>query len=329
MSEHSAASITAWSRYWNSAQLAACLGGEDGNYAGAIRSIWESYFAQSAAGATVVDLATGNGAIALIAAAVSRERGLNLDVHGIDRAELAPERAAGPQAELLGTIRFHAHTTVESMPFENESVALISSQYGIEYADRGPALRECARILEPGGRLMAVVHCDDSKVMQQTKVDLRDSRLLIRELDLVDRFKSLLNAELGGGLSADSPDRFARLKADFQQASAAVIQAIRGRDEKQARFLNEVMHRFGEIYQQRREKGLDDCLALADEIFEELTAHQRRLLDLEEAALSAQDVERWNKEARGFGFDCRVERPVFNGQGGKVGFQFEWVLAAT
>lgn len=323
MSEHSAASIEAWSRYWNSAQLAACLGGEDGNYTGAIRSIWEAYFSQAASGATVVDLATGNGAIALIAAAVSRERGLDLDIHGIDRADLAPGLAAGPQAELLGTIRYHARTTVESMPFGNDSVALISSQYGIEYADRSPALRECARILEPGGRLMAVTHSVDSRVMRQTEIDLRDSRLLIGELDLVGRFKVLLNCESSGAAA----DRFARLKAEFQQASAQVLQAIRGREEKQARFLNEVMHRFGEIYQQRREKGLDDSLALADEITAELAAHQRRLLDLQEAALSSQDVGRWKNEAREFGFECLPDHPVFNERGGKVGLQLEWVLA--
>jgi hypothetical protein len=125
MIDQSSASVDAWSRYWRSAQLAACMGGEDGNYAGVVRAAWEQFFRQADNGSIIVDLATGNGAVALIAAAVSEQDGKELEVHGVDLADLAPEIAAKEQLHLLDKIHFHPKTSIESMPFSDRSVAMI------------------------------------------------------------------------------------------------------------------------------------------------------------------------------------------------------------
>jgi len=325
MIDQSSASVDAWSRYWHSAQLAACMGGEDGNYAGVVRAAWEQFFRQADNGSIIVDLATGNGAVALIAAAVSEQDGLELEVHGVDRADLAPEIAAKEQLDLLGKIHFHPKTSIESMPFSNRSVAMISSQYGIEYSNALAGLKECARILKPNGRLMVITHSKDSSVMKQTNLDLQDSHLLSRKLDIVSKYKRLISVEMDSDAKASQQERD-RAKSEFQQAAAEIMHRIRARDEKTISFLNGVMHRFGEIYQQRHQGDVAAAHGLADDITLEHDAHRRRLQDLKQAALGSDELAQWKSRTNELGLTTVADEPVFNEQGGKLGHRLEFVV---
>jgi len=325
MIDQSSASVDAWSRYWNSAQLAACMGGEDGNYAGVVRAAWEEFFGQADNGSIIVDLATGNGAVALIAAGVSEQDGKELQVHGVDRAELAPELAAKEQLSLLEKIRFHPKTSIEFMPFSDRSVSMISSQYGIEYSNVLAALKECARILKPNGRLMVITHSKDSSVMKQTELDLQDSHLLSKKLDIVNKYKKLVTVEMDSDAKFSQQERD-RAKSEFQQAAAEIMHRIRARDEKAVRFLNGVMHRLGQIYQQRHQGDLAAAHALADDITLEHDAHRRRLQDLKQAALGPDEIEQWKNEAKKLGLSVVADEPVFNQEGGKLGHRLEFVM---
>ena len=325
MIDQSSASVDAWSRYWHSAQLAACMGGEDGNYAGVVRAAWEQFFRQADNGSIIVDLATGNGAVALIAAAVSEHDGLELEVHGVDLADLAPEIAAKEQLDLLGKIHFHPNTSIESMPFADRSVAMVSSQYGIEYANALAVLKECARILKPNGRLMVITHSKDSSVMKQTNLDLQDSHLLSKKLDIVSKYKRLITVEMDSDAETSQQERD-RATSEFQQAAAEIMHRIKARDEKTISFLDGVMHRLGEIYQQRHQGDVAAAHGLADDITLEHDAHRRRLQDLKQAALGPDDLEQWKSEAKKLGFSVVADEPVFNEQGGKLGHRLEFVI---
>jgi ubiquinone/menaquinone biosynthesis C-methylase UbiE len=328
MAEKQTNTVSAWSRYWRSAQLAACMGGEDGNYAGVIRSSWESYFENAGEGARILDLATGNGAIALIAAAVSRDKNRDFEVHGVDIAELAPEAATRGQEELLEAIQFHSHTSIESLPFDDKSVDVISSQYGIEYANATAVLEECARVLKVKGRIMMITHSIDSVVMKQTEIDLDDSQLLIESLDIVNKFKQLLEVEM----SRDSivfDNEPERAMTSFQQAAAQVVQIVSSRDEKQIDFLNQVMHRFGQIYQQRNEDGLPVALENTLDVQHEIDAHRSRLLDLKQSALSPVDLGQWKDRMGGLGFELVADEQVINDLGRKLGHRLEFVMTTT
>jgi ubiquinone/menaquinone biosynthesis C-methylase UbiE len=325
MIDQASASVDAWSRYWRSAQLAACMGGEDGNYAGVVRAAWEQFFRQVDSGSIIVDLATGNGAIALIAAAVSDQYGKELEVHGVDLADLAPEIAAKEQLELLNKIHFHPNTSIESMPFSDRSVAMISSQYGIEYSNTMAVLKESARILKPNGRMMVITHSKDSSVMKQTNIDLQDSHLVSIKLDIVSKYKTLITEEMVSQATTSQQGRD-HAQSEFQQATAEIAFRMRARDEKTIEFLNGVMHRFGEIYQQRHQGDVAAAHRLADDITLELDAHRRRLQDLKQAALSPDDLTQWKSRAKKLGLTTVADEPVFNERGGKLGHRLEFVM---
>ena len=62
-----------WSRFWERGTVTTFEGHFGDNYDAEIRDFWWTEFARLADGAVIVDLATGNGALALLAARHGRE----------------------------------------------------------------------------------------------------------------------------------------------------------------------------------------------------------------------------------------------------------------
>jgi SAM-dependent methyltransferase len=82
------------------------------------------------------------------------DRGLT--VTGVDFSE----RAIGIARRLNPTMTFRV-ADIRSLPFDDGSIAAITAFYCLIYGtddDVLAALRECSRVLEPGGRLLASVH---------------------------------------------------------------------------------------------------------------------------------------------------------------------------
>ncbi|WP_456373313.1 hypothetical protein, partial [Thiolapillus sp.] len=62
-----------WGDWWNKHSLTSFHGHFQNNYDGSLKQFWEERFANLPDNAAIVDLATGNGALALLAAEYSRE----------------------------------------------------------------------------------------------------------------------------------------------------------------------------------------------------------------------------------------------------------------
>ncbi len=150
----------AWSQYWSAGLLHSCPGSFAGNYSGAIAKFWESALGDMDAGARVLDIATGNGALPQM---LLQRYGDGVSVDAVDAAQLAPtwfdpSRYPG--------IRFHSGILAETLPFEDAHFDYVVSQYGIEYAARPDACKEALRVLHPQGRLALVMHHSDSVLAQ-------------------------------------------------------------------------------------------------------------------------------------------------------------------
>ncbi len=94
-----------------------------------------------------LDVATGTGALALVAA-----RG-GADVTGVDLAPKLIETARRLAAEEGLDVRFEVGDA-EALPVEDASFAAVSSSMGLIFApDHAAVARELARVCEPGGRI--------------------------------------------------------------------------------------------------------------------------------------------------------------------------------
>jgi ubiquinone/menaquinone biosynthesis C-methylase UbiE len=99
-------------------------------------------------GESFLDIGTGSGGLALLAARTREVR-----VRGIDVAEDGIERARARAAEEELDIRFDVGDA-QSLPYENGEFDVVASTFGVIFApDHARAAGELARVCRPGGRL--------------------------------------------------------------------------------------------------------------------------------------------------------------------------------
>jgi SAM-dependent methyltransferase len=173
-----------WSRFWERGTLTTFEGHFSENYDAEIRDFWWSQFERLPDGAVTVDLATGNGAVALLAARFAREHERAFSITGIDSAAIDPARvrAAWPALSAdLAAITLRGGVALEATGLDADSVDLVTSQYGFEYGDTAAGSREIARILRPGGRLAMIVHHDGSAILSQAREGLRQVTMCMQE----------------------------------------------------------------------------------------------------------------------------------------------------
>ena len=200
----------AWTAYWAAGGLHSCVGSFDAGYSGAIGGFWSRQFARLRVSGRVLDLATGNGPLPLLLFS-SRAPGDCPFVDAVDLAQVAP--AWYDPAE-HAPIRFHSGVNMEQLPFPDGHFTQIVSQFGFEYARREPALRECLRVLTPGGRMAFVMHHAGSVLARVGRGELACQALLLREGGLMDAAAKVLpwfaRARTGEDLRQNAPANVAR-----------------------------------------------------------------------------------------------------------------------
>lgn len=150
-----------WSDYWSSGYKTSFFGAT--NYEGEIKAYWQNLVEAIDKPARVLDLCTGNGALAsLLAEAVV---GQDVEIVGVDSATINPESAEVALAD--SSIQLIGNTRVEKLPFENEYFDLVVSQFGFEYTDLELCVAEVGRVLKPSGLFHAVCHSSDSGIFAE------------------------------------------------------------------------------------------------------------------------------------------------------------------
>lgn len=153
-----------WSRLWRSGVAHSCATAMPGNYDGATLGFWQAQFRRAPDAGVVVDIGTGNGALALLALESADSRGVELEVHGVDLADIDPAASVHPAGDRLARIRFHPGTSFTALPFADGGVDLLCSQFAFEYAPREAATTEALRVLGKRGRAAMVLHSYDSVI---------------------------------------------------------------------------------------------------------------------------------------------------------------------
>ena len=223
------ASAAHWSDYWATGALTSLPEDFAFNYDGEVADFWYEQFDALPASASLLDICTGNGPIALLAAGYARQANKSVDITAVDAAAIRPDEIARRRPDVAGLvegIRFVGQTPVESLPFEDGSFDLITSQYGLEYCRLDLAAPELARVLRPGGRLVLLCHSASSEMIETMAVEQRDYQALASA-----KFFRVLRSWVGGQLGeADLPDRLKRIQRrlgqDYRQSGSALIAQV-------------------------------------------------------------------------------------------------------
>lgn len=215
-----------WSEYWASGALTSLPQDFAFNYDGEVRDFWHEQFKALPEPGRMLDICTGNGPIALLAAAWARENDRTVDITAVDAAVIRPGEIARRRPELAGLIEaidFRGQTGVESLPFDDASFDVITSQYGLEYARLDAAAAELARVLAPAGRLAVLAHEASSDMIATMAVEQRD----YQALESVKFFR-VLRSWVGGQLAEPDLQRRLgriqqRLRESYRQSGSPLL----------------------------------------------------------------------------------------------------------
>lgn len=137
------------------------------NYQDDVKAFWFSQFKSLGNGDVILDLATGNGAVATLAMEYSELAAKDFTVLASDAAEINEKLVNDSQVLIRyrEKVKFYSSTPCEQLPFEDSSVDLICSQYGIEYSHLPESIPEICRVLRDGGKFAAILHNQESVVV--------------------------------------------------------------------------------------------------------------------------------------------------------------------
>jgi SAM-dependent methyltransferase len=308
-----------WSDYWRLGELTTLNYFRDG-YTGELARFWHELVDALPDGARVLDLATGNGAVALAVLRHARSQGRVVSVEGVDAAQIDPpahaSRSAGVREELQA-IRFHSGTPLERTGLPAAHYHLVTSQYGVEYGDLEAAVVEIARLLLPGGRFGAILHSADSNVARTAaNIDALLSRVL-GELAIPDLVRRLLartgDVRDAAGLARTRADpATAALWLELQRA-AARGQAMAAHDEQMRGTMNGFLHLISAPFDQAIGSDPPAKLAMVDQVERKSRGLLQRMAALRACALDRHGLERFLERLRRAGVVPEPARTIHFG----------------
>jgi len=287
----------AWTLYWRLGNTSSCVDGEADS--AALYDVWLKFFSQLPSGAAVLDLATGNGFVARVASTASQTHGLDLNVTGVDAAEISPPEM--PEGRFVSKVR------MEALPFDDFSFDIVVSQFGFEYGARAECASEAGRVLKPGGQLRLVLHARAGAVHQAISAQVARLEVVLKQDGLVRTLRTAADAEAEAARRVDL-----MLAACWEKSQRALAGAP---DEDAASFyangltnLWRARHRYAPTDLQR---SIDDAQRRAEGIL----VRQRALL---RAACSQEDVGHICGLLRAASVDTRDPSPITDNEGRQI-----------
>ncbi len=287
-----------WERYYRGGAVVSCPMGSSEGYDLEVRAAWERFFAALSPGSCIVDIATGNGAVPLIALDVARALRRQFELHGVDLARIDPPVHVAGGASRFEGVRFHGGTGAEALPFPDASVDAVTSQYGIEYSDLGRSLPEVARVLRPGGVAQFISHHSQSVTLQKARATLALGERALKDLALFDQTRAYLREERVSATSAASIHRELSARCAKLRAEAAA--------SSEPLFVNLTLDWLARLFERRTSMTLDALMLALDTTEQDSRAWLQRLRDLLAAAWSPEEIEQVTARARREGLEVEA-----------------------
>lgn len=314
-----------WEDYWQGDRVALCLDADYLEYDEGISSDWKQFFSSLTDGAHVLDICTGNGAVAMLAVQAATEANKTFSVTGVDKANIAPATFVSTNTEILEKITFKGGVDIVDLPFPDARFEGISGQYGLEYTDVQRSLVEIARVTKPAGRVRFLLHAAEGSVLAGANQELERIKAFRTANDIFGAAKKAIEAAIKlkkmPRPSKAFLDRTAKAEARFH----AAVEACTGTYEKNDKdFVFGTLSRLENALQAVQHYREDEVKDQFDKIKASLDAHEGRLKSLVNAAVNESDCALIAASLTSLGFEADPVAPG-NVQNRQIG----WIVSAT
>jgi len=306
-----------WSLYWKKGAITTFQDAFHANYDGEVKNFWVQQFSEVRQRARIVDLACGNGALALLGSEYSRLHNKDFQIDAIDFADIQPPKDESHKV-LLKAIRFHPGCRIEKSGLPQASYDLAVSQFGVEYGAPELTARELNRILKKSGaRIVLLTHHVDSAIMQQARDAVKNIAICktSNALSLVAELQQTLERVRCSGADPAADENCENLRSQLN----ATIDGLHAEAEKCEDprhfefFIRACMAPFGRTAM--RTHTLEKRLAILDMAQEESDAFEARMEDLMSAAMDESGIQFLIDVLHTYGFALKRSEPfVFKNQ---------------
>ena len=170
-----------WSDYWQSGCLTSLPEDFQDNYEGELKRFWNKQFEHLEPESNIIDLCTGNGAIAILAMEFSTNYERNFKVTGVDAAIISNLQICKNfphKKEIVEKLEIIGNTQIESLLNLGKTYSMVCSQYGLEYCDWDTIPKVISSLLEQDGIFSMVCHGHDTSIIKTMLKDKAEYELL-------------------------------------------------------------------------------------------------------------------------------------------------------
>jgi len=279
-------SLEHWESYYQSGALATGPASPSGGYDQELRSVWKEFLSPLPNEATILDLGTGNGALALIVKELGDAQDFAWTIHGTDLATIDPPRQVANGRRRFEGVIFHSGVASEELPFDDASFDAVCGQYALEYADSSRAVPEVARILKPGGRAQFVMHHDRSLLAENARQSLLQASLVLQVTQVYDALRRVVNS------SGQAPEFVTEATATFRSAMRRLGRAQTEFLSGGTEIISVTLAALRELLSMRSRYSSEELLAEINRVEGDLKFATQRVKDLlahasDEAAVNA------------------------------------------
>jgi ubiquinone/menaquinone biosynthesis C-methylase UbiE len=274
-----------WSPFWKLPTITSFGNLFPNNYDEEFLAFWRAQLKDGCN--QVVDLACGNGALTWICDELLNDGELQTPVTGVDFSAIRPFKALKKNSEHFPAVRFIGNTLIESLPFEDNSIDLIVSQYGVEYSDLEKTIPELGRVLSPKGKIAFIMHDKESVILSGALSGMEGYRTVLNEIKVHD-----LGLELAALQRKDKNLKRLEQTREYQSLKTQIGQAMVKvnailREQEDQNLLSKYLTTLNSAFEPPKNKKIKlDREKIICGARDSLAHHIMRIDDLESAALS-------------------------------------------
>lgn len=287
-----------WNTYWAGAGTNAAYSGDGADHPATV-AFWNSLFAAFAnrpGGYSLLDIATGNGAV--VARALASHTNSDVRVTCVDLSEIAVRNVCTRYPRIAGIV-----ADAREIPLDDARFDLVTSQFGAEYAGLS-AIHEATRLVAEKGTIAMLLHIKSGSVFRACSDSLAAVAALQRS-----QFVPLAQQFFAAGFAAvRGADR-----AAYEHAGRDLSPATRELERILARYgasvangmLAKLYRDVGRIHERIQYYDPDEVRTWIAATEVELGAYADRMEAMTQAAIDEPTFERIRELLQHSGFDLQ------------------------
>ncbi|MEM9054845.1 MAG: class I SAM-dependent methyltransferase [Pseudomonadota bacterium] len=261
-----------WDTYWQGKETGTQKAPQDAARDVELRAFWRDALAPLDRDGALLDLACGSGVVLKTA----KDLGF-ADLYGVDLSGSAIAALHQFMPDVQGHVASAAAT---GLP--DARITTITSQFGFEYAGAETAAKECARLLAPGGHIIAVVHMVDGAIYRDAQNFVHHTKV-IAQSRYIETSKDMFKA-----LAAEDQ---AKLQTALNKLAHAREQVATLITPGQVTLASHLMSGAAQLWDRREHYVLEDVIGWLEGMEVQRMALEGRMQAMLDAALNETDIK--------------------------------------